>query len=47
MMYLVKNKVLAVLETVEGWTILFEGGEKLEGIIPNKIQEVLAYLKGN
>ena len=47
MMYLISNKVLAVLETVEGWTILFEGGEKLEGLMPNKIQEVLDYLKSH
>jgi len=44
-MYIQINKILAVVETAEGWTILFEGGETINWVAPACVQSILKQLK--
>jgi hypothetical protein len=40
-MYINFDKLLAVVETDQGWTLLFEGGEKVEWVLGDCIQKIL------
>jgi hypothetical protein len=43
-MFIDIEKVLAVVETDQGWTILFEGGERVEWLSSDCLKEILERL---
>jgi len=38
------SELLAVVDTVNGYTMLFKGGEKVEGILPETVEEVVGII---